>query len=284
MDTMITGSSGFVGKHLVNRLGDLNYNVAQIDKKMGININNGGIQRVANDFKGNLEMIVHLAANCSTSNSIDDPESDFDDNVRATFQVGELARKLQIPIIFTSSCKVHPNPEGARAPYGLSKYVGELYLQEYDLIYGVKSIINRPGTIYGPGQEGSPESGWLSWFIKAKKENLPITIFGDGKQSRDVLFIDDYINLLVDQIQNFNLYARSKPYEVGGGLENEITLLQGLDLLKYSNYTFSEERKGDVKRFVADNTGVSNINGWKPLVPYQKGLIKTLDSYTGSLE
>jgi len=279
MNILVTGSKGFVGKHLVNELVDKGYTVTGVDKKDGLNLNDKeAINRVIDNLHGKLEMIVHLAANCSTQKSIDDPDGDFHDTLGATFRVCELARKLNIPVVHTSTCKVHPNKEGIRTPYGLSKYAGELYLQEYNKVYGVKFVINRPGTIYGPGQEGSPESGWLSWFIKAKRETLPIKIFGDGEQSRDVLFVDDYVRLLINQVENFNQYARFKPYEVGGGKQNEITLLEALNFLGYKNYSFGEERIGDIKRFVSDNIDISGVNGWQPLVQWQKGLKKTLES------
>jgi len=230
------------------------------------------------NLKDKLDMIIHLAANCSTPKSIENPKQDFNDNALATFKICEISRKLNVPVIFTSSCKVHPNKRGERAPYGLSKYVGELYLKEYKKMYGTKFIINRPGTLYGPGQEGSPESGWLSWFIKAKRENLPITIFGDGTQSRDVLFISDYVNLLIDQIEHFGDYEREEPYEVGGGIENEITLLKLLEFLEYKDYNFDSERKGDVKRFVSDNKDISSVKNWRPLVLWQEGVKQTLNS------
>ncbi len=140
-------------------------------------------------------------------------------------------------------------------------------------MYGVDYLTNRPGTIYGPGQDCSPESGWLSWFVRASREKLPITIYGDGKQSRDVLWVEDYVDLLVDQINNWKKY-HMRTYEVGGGEENEVTLLQVLKFLKYKNYAFAPERLGDMKRFVSDNNFVSSVNGWKPAMGWKEGVKK----------
>ena len=279
MNILVTGSKGFIGKHLIRELERRGHTVIGVDKKDGQDISKGCMEKVVSDLDENLDMIVHLAANCSTVRSVDNPEGDFNDNVRATFLIAELSRKLNIPVIFTSSCKIHSNKEGIRTPYGLSKYVGELYLKEYNKVYGINFIINRPNTIYGSGQECSPESGWISWFVKAKKENLPITIFGDGKQVRSVLFVKDYVDLLVDQVENFDEYSRFEPYEVCGGLENEITILEGLEFLKYKSHNFEKERIGDVKKFIADNTEISKVRGWKPLINWKDGLNQTLDSY-----
>lgn len=251
------------------------HTILGIDKKSNCDISDAHLFFKTVLGWGKPDLIVHLAATCSTQKSIDNPYQDFKDNVIATFNVCELAKDVGSKLIYISSCKAKPNKYGSRAPYGLSKYIGELYTQEYALDFGLKYIINRPGTVYGPGQENSPESGWLSWFMRASKENLPITILGDGQQSRDVLYVSDIIDLLVDQIENFDKY-KGRVYEIGGGLKNEITLLQALDFLKYKNYSFGPERIGDVKRFVSDNKLANSINGWKPKINWKNGIKETI--------
>ena len=279
MNILVTGSKGFVALHLIRELERKRHKVIGIDKKDGLDIGKGAIQKVISNLEESLDMIIHLAANCSTVKSIANPRSDFNDNAIATFEVCEAARKLNIPIIYTSSCKVHPNKDGLRTPYGLSKYIGELYLQEYEKIYGTQFIINRPNTIYGPGQYAVPESGWLAWFIRAKKENLPFTIFGDGKQTRSVLFVKDYIELLIDQLENFDKYSRSKPYEISGGPENELTILEGLEFIGHKSLSFGKERQGEVQKFVSDNTEISSIRGWKPKIGWKEGIKQIVDTY-----
>jgi len=270
MRICVTGHLGFIGSHVLRVLGK--HEVAGVDKKTGMNIAFGKFLWSACKFKPDL--IVHLAATCSTSHSLLDPAGDFRDNTIGTFNVCEVARITGAKVLYTSTCKVVPGEDGARTPYGLTKYMGELILEEYNKVYGVEYIINRPGTIYGQGQEGSPESGWLAWFIKAKRENLPIIIYGDGKQSRDVLWVEDYTKLIKDQIENWDKY-KGQVYNIGGGEWNELTLLEALELLEYKNYTFAEERK-DIKRFMSDNKLVSSINGWEPQMGYQEGIKKLL--------
>ena len=272
MKILISGHQGFIGTHLVKVLKE-NHELFGADKKVGMNITSDGFLLAASKIKP--QVIVHLAAECSTAKSISDPFTDFKNNAIGTFMVCEMARITGAKILYTSTCKVIQNFEGLRTPYGLSKYVGELYLKEYNGIYGVEYVINRPGTIYGIGQNASPESGWLSWFIKAKKDNRPITIFGDGNQIRDVLWVEDYVKLLVDQIEHWEKYA-GMTFDVGGGEKNAVSLLQILSFLKYKNYKFAPRRQGDIDSFISDNNLVQGINGWKPSINWEEGIKRLL--------
>ena len=272
MRILITGNRGFVGTHLVKLLKG-GYELYGADRKDGLDITSNDFLFSASKIKPDL--IVHLAATCSTSKSLKDPVQDFKDNALGTLMVCEVARITGAKILYTSSCKVEPNPDLLRTPYGLSKYVGELYIQEYCGLYGIEYVINRPGTIYGPGQDASPESGWLSWFIKAKKENLPVVVSGTGRQTRDVLWVEDYVALLVDQVKNWKKY-QGLTYDVGGGIENEVSLLQVLKFIGYRNYKFGPPRLGDVKHFVSDNKLLSFQGNWKPKVGWKEGIKKLL--------
>lgn len=270
MKILVTGDQGFVGRHLMDALDDSNHEFIGIDRKTGVNISiRSEIYKelLSKDFFPDL--IVHLAASCSTPLSIKNPKQDFQDNVVGTFEICNLARACNSKLIFTSSCKAFTG-----TPYGTSKAVGEMYVREYGDTFDLKYVINRPGTIYGPGQDGSEESGWLGWFIKASITNQPITIYGDGTQSRDVLHVRDYVSLLMRQIDDFERYS-GKVYKVGGGKENELSLLQTLDLLMYPNFKHEKPRKGDVKRFVANNS----VPKWSPKIGYKEGIQETIKYY-----
>ncbi len=270
MKVLVTGHRGFIGGHLCDSLDTNGVDYLGIDLLDGDDIAKPKYllkYLLAHDFKPHV--IVHLAASCSTSRSIEDPRTDFVNNVVGTFEVCEAARWYGSRIIFTSSCKAWTG-----TPYGTSKAVGEQYISEYSQTYGVDNITNRPGTIYGPGQNASAESGWLSWFIKASLTNQHITIFGDGNQSRDVLYVTDYVNLLLKQINNFSSY-RNTTFHVGGGKKNELTLLESLQILKYSNFSHSTPRLGDVKRFVSEN----DVLGWEPKIGYRQGIDTTVNYY-----
>lgn len=267
MKIVVTGSEGFVGSHLVEVLVDLGYDVLGIDKKDNCDISHfGQLNRLISEFKP--EIVIHLAASCSTSKSINDPKSDFTDNVVGTFNVIEACRKNGAKLHYTSSIKAFNG-----SPYGVSKGVGELYLWEYLATYGLEFIINRPGTIYGPRQDGSEDSGWIGHFIKSKLEGKKVQIFGSGEQVRDLLYVMDYVRLIITQIEAWNRY-KNQLYEVGGGEYNAVGVKEMADYLKLE-YDLAPSRPRDNERFVSLNL----IDGWKPKVGYKEGIKETIKYY-----
>jgi CDP-paratose 2-epimerase len=270
---LVTGSEGFIGGHLYKRLDNGLDNVIGMDKKSYAPTSSYGYLNNMIEFN-NPDIIVHLGANCSTQISLRDPRMDFIDNVIGTFNVCEIARQYNIPIIFNSTMKVYPGEDGIITPYGLSKKVGEDYIKMYHELYGLEFIINRPSSVYGPGQEGSEDGGWFTWFIKAYVQNKTITLFGDGTQTRDVLYIDDHIDLLVDQIENFDLY-KNNDYDFGGGPENVLSLNTLLETLDYSRIIEDKKLPGDVQHFANNNIAIGKVNGWEPKVNWQEGLERT---------
>jgi len=277
MRILVTGSGGFLGGHLFRVLKARGHEVWGMDKKDGESTSNWSIlHHFVKRFQPDL--IAHLGANCSTAVSLRDPAVDFQDNVEGTFNVCEVSRHHgNIPILFTSTCKVHPGADGLIAPLGASKRVAEEYLRMYQDTYGIPVVIDRPSTVYGPGQDGTSESGWFTWFIKAALTKHQIELAGDGTQSRDVLYVDDFLTLVVDQIENFGQYAGGT-YPVGGGPENEVTLNELLDALAYRNVVHVPRLPGDLQRVVTDNTAASNVRGWVPAISWRYGLHRTKES------
>ena len=205
MRILLTGALGFMGQHLHQKLLNLGHQVVPMDKKLG----NSTSENLFPD--GKFDFIVHLGANCSSQISLREPSVDFTDNAIGTFNVCEFSRNNgNIPIIFNSTMKVYPGEDGIIPPYGTSKLVGEMYLKMYQKVYGVPYVINRPSSVYGPLQDGSDDGGWVTWFIKASLTDKTINLYGDGTQSRDILYIDDCINMIVDQILNFKKYQNKE--------------------------------------------------------------------------
>lgn len=272
MKVLLTGAGGFMGKHLVKRLDNAGYEFITMEKKEGTSTSAYG--NFPKDFIP--DIIVHLGANCSSQISLREPTVDFIDNAIGTFNVCEFSRLHgNIPIIFNSTMKVYPGEDGIISPYGTSKLVGEMYLKMYRKVYGVPYCINRPSSVYGPGQNGSDDGGWVTWFIKAKAENSKINLYGDGTQSRDILYIDDCIDMLMDEIINFKKY-QDVDFDWGGGVKNELSLNELLDYIDYHNTETKPKLRGDVQRFVVDNTKASSINGWSPKVSWKQGIDETL--------
>lgn len=280
MNVLVTGNRGFIGGHLSRALTESGNYVIGMDKRdvTGVDLSDWFyVRKFLDELPEKPEFIFHIAGSCSTQRGIDNPVEDFRDNALATIHVLEIAQRFNIPLVYMSTCKVQPNHEGIRTPYGLSKFVGEEYIREYAKCYGLEYVINRCGTIYGPGQEGSPESGWLAWFLKCKLENKEVTINGDGTNVRDVLYVTDLVQLLMDQMDNFDQY-KNETYDVGGGHENAISVWRAIEVL-HLKHTFGPKRLGDVKRFVSDNEKVMEVNNWRPRTKWEDGLNLTLSHY-----
>lgn len=276
MRVLVTGGAGFIGSHLVAHLRAAGHQLQVCDKRRGTPTTDMPmLQSTLRRFEP--DRIVHLGASCSTAISLSNPGRDFVDNAVGTFNVAEAARQAGgVPVLYVSTVKVRPGADGLIAPLGLSKRVGEDYLRLYGDLYRLPWIIDRPSTVYGPGQDGSPEAGWVSWFLRAAMERRPITIHGDGTQSRDILHVDDMARLLLDQVEHFDDYA-GQSWDVGGGADNEVTLLGLLAGLEYSNFTHGERLPGDLQRVVIDNGPVSAVRGWRPTVGWRDGVRATLE-------
>lgn len=287
MNILVTGAAGFIGSHLTTALQDRGHTVIAVDKR------HGSPTTELDAFQEALEatqpeLIVHLGASCSTQTSLRDPAADFTANAVGTFNVAEAARRAGgIPVLFTSSVKVHPGPDGLIAPLGQSKLVGEQYLRLYGDLYGLPHVILRPSTVYGPGQDGTAEAGWVTWFLRAFWNRQQITIHGHGDQTRDILYISDFTALLVDITEHFDAY-QGHTYDVGGGPDNELGLLELLHRLELETGTrvdtvHDAPLPGDLQRVVTDNTAISSVRGWKPTTPWIDGVRSTLNWIGGQL-
>ncbi|MEU3507691.1 NAD-dependent epimerase/dehydratase family protein [Streptomyces longwoodensis] len=282
MNVLVTGAAGFIGSHTARALHTRGHRVSTVDKRNQTSTTDlATLQRIVAVTEP--EVILHLGASCSTQVSLRDPIDDFHDNAVGTVNVCEAARRAGgIPVIYTSTVKVYPGADGRVAPLGQSKRVGEDYLRLYGDLYGLPSVTLRPSTVYGPGQAGSAEAGWVTWFLKAFLTGQPLTLHGDGTQSRDILHIDDFTALLVDIAEHFADYARRDPYDVGGGPANEVSLLGLLSALEHETgtrhpVTHDEALPGDLHRVVTDNTSISGVRGWTPKVSWADGVLDTLD-------
>lgn len=262
------------------------------------------------DFEGLKELpkadaIIHTAAQVAVTTSIEDPRKDLEINMFGTFNVLELARKFDSKVIFTSTNKVYGEnvnkipiketpkrymidsedlengiPENfpidltAHTPYGCSKLAADIYVQDYAHTYGLKTYVLRMSCIYGERQFGVEDQGWVAWFTIATLKNKEITIYGNGKQVRDVLYIDDLEDLVVLLIES---NIASDVFNIGGGKDNTISLIELLEILekitgKRAKIKFSKWRPHDQKVYVSDIRKIKEKTGWIPKIKVEEGI------------
>jgi CDP-paratose 2-epimerase len=257
--------------------------------------------------------IIHTAAQTAVTTSLSEPKTDFMINTLGTFNILEAARKFcnNPAIIFCSTNKVYGNnvneinvieketryvfedefkngvPETfpidlcEHTPYGCSKLAGDLYTQDYAKIYGLKTAVFRMSCIYGTRQFGVEDQGWVAWFTVATITGKPITIYGDGKQVRDILYVTDLVNAFDNFLQRKNQLS-DEVFNMGGGPENTISLLELLDMLeqltgKRSKITFSNWRPSDQKVYVSNISKAKEKLRWGPKVSPKEGVEKLVN-------
>jgi CDP-paratose 2-epimerase len=242
------------------------------------------------------EVVFHLAGQVAVTTSVINPRADFEANAFGTFNVLEAVRLSSAKpiLVYSSTNKVYGKMadlavvEGSNryaykdllhgisemrpldfySPYGCSKGAGDQYMIDYARIYGLKTIIFRQSCIYGPHQFGIEDQGWIAWFAIRAMQDLPVVIFGDGKQVRDVLYIEDLMaayDMAVEAIAR----TAGQAYNIGGGPQNILSLLELIDLLEQHfghqmKYSFDKWRPGDQLIFVSDIRKAKADFGWEP--------------------
>jgi CDP-paratose 2-epimerase len=259
---------------------------------------------ILNVCKNYFDVVFHFAAQTAVTLSVSDPIADFQSNTMGTFYLLEAVRKTNpaAKIIYSSTNKVYGSlsdekiiehekrynfsdrlgidetqPLDFYSPYGCSKGAADQYVRDYSRTYFMNTITVRQSCIYGEHQDGTEDQGWVAWFIKAFLKSIPITIYGDGKQVRDILYVGDLVNFYEKLIYSKNFES---VYNIGGGFSNSLSLIELIDILheKINNFpiiSFSEERIGDQKIFISDNTKARNL-GWEPVIGIKKGLDKLI--------
>jgi CDP-paratose 2-epimerase len=251
------------------------------------------------------DVVVHLAAQTAVTTSVIDPRADFQNNAGGTLNVLEAVRASKTPpiVLYASTNKVYgpmadmpiverktryayqepivaigeTQPLDFYSPYGCSKGAGDQYVHDYARIYGLRTVVFRQSCIYGPRQMGVEDQGWLAWFIIAALTERPIHIYGDGKQVRDVLFVDDLLDVYDAAVANIER-AAGQVYNIGGGPELTLSVW-----IEFSNSlerlfgrpvkaAFSDWRPGDQRIYVSDNRKAGRDLGWSPKVGVAAGL------------
>ena len=255
------------------------------------------------DFASGCDYICHTAAQPAVTISMEDPLLDLSTNVVGTVHVLEAARRHDIPVASCATVHVYgnwvndelsetdtrytrepaaipenaPTMEGYLTPLHASKASGEHYVRVYAQTYGLRAASFRLTGIYGPRQLGGEDHGWVANFSIRHVIGWPITIFGSGKQVRDILYATDVADAFVAYFER----GEAGIYNVGGGPEHAISLLECLRLIDAttgakSDVRFEESRFGDLKYFVCDIERARSKLGWSPQVPPAEGVPRLL--------
>jgi len=257
-----------------------------------------------------IDVVVHLAGQTAVTTSVTDPRSDFESNALGTFNALESARHASSDPIFlySSTNKVYggmeevavveqesryayrdfplgipeTQPLDFHSPYGNSKGAGDQYVRDYARIYGLPTVVFRQSCIYGPRQMGVEDQGWVAWFIIAVLTNQPITIYGDGKQVRDVLFVEDLLDAYDTAIARIDT-AAGQIYNVGGGPAHTMSIWAefGPILERIIGHpipvSYEDWRPGDQPIYISDIHKAEQDLDWRPTIGVEEGVRRLYD-------
>lgn len=297
MKVLITGGYGFIGSHVAERFHQEGFEVIIIDnltsgKKENVNFKHKGYILSVEDttcreiFKSHkIDVVVHLAAQVSVADSLSDPVSDAQTNVVGLVNMLNLAAAYQVKkFIYASSAAVYgeqstlPVTEQAEcspiSPYGISKLSGELYCKKWEELYELDILGFRFSNVYGPRQDSSGEGGVISHFLNRLLAEQCLSVFGDGEQTRDFIYVEDVAFAIYRGANS----AQTGIYNVSSNEQISINkLIEVIDGLQpVAGMDFQERRKGDIDHSVLDNERLMRDLDWSPLYSIEEGLSKTL--------
>jgi CDP-paratose 2-epimerase len=255
--------------------------------------------------------IYHFAAQVAVTTSLVDPFLDFEVNARGTLNLLEAVRACPEPpsVLFTSTNKVYgdledvgllrsgsryePSDDAIRrdgiderrclefhSPYGCSKGVAEQYVLDYARTFGLRTVVFRMSCIYGPHQFGTEDQGWVAHFLIAASNGRPLTIYGDGLQVRDVLFVEDLVDAMLLAQDNAKRLS-GEAFNIGGGPANTTSLVELLDLIgelrgERPLADVQPWRPADQRYYVSDTRKFRQATGWRPRVGVREGVGRLL--------
>jgi CDP-paratose 2-epimerase len=311
---LITGGAGFLGINAAEHMVRAGWHVTVLD-----NLSRSGTERnlqwltarhphsttfVKEDVRNaqalpphikHQDAILHLAAQVAVTTSLVDPVTDFEINAGGTVNVLEAVRKhnREVPIVFASTNKVYgkldksnaackeTQPLDFHSPYGCSKGAADQYIRDYARCFGMNTVVLRQSCIYGAHQYGTEDQGWVAHFVHSILNQRPLTIYGDGKQVRDLLDARDLSRLYALAIERIDA-TRGEIYNVGGGPANQRNLLEVIDAIgelagRSPRYTFADWREGDQEFYVSDIGKAKEKLGWEPEIGFDQGLRDLID-------
>ncbi|MGF1503526.1 MAG: GDP-mannose 4,6-dehydratase [Anaerolineae bacterium] len=307
---LITGVAGFIGSHTAYRYLDKGWRVTVFD-----NLSRRGSEHNLNRLRShpNAAHLTFIRGDVRDTDALLHAVTGTDAILHAAGQTAVTTSMADPVILYTSTNKVYGAMEDVRialrddhyqyvefpdgmtetqpldfhSPNGCSKGAGDQYIRDYARIYDLKTVVFRQSCIYGTWQFGVEDQGWVAFFAIASLLDFPLTIYGDGKQVRDVLYIDDLVALYERAIDEGELVA-GEVFNVGGGPANAISLLDLLELLaelhgRPVDYSFSTWRPGDQRVYVSDTRKAAQRLGWQPAVSMRDGITRMVHWMAGNM-
>jgi UDP-glucose 4-epimerase len=302
MKYLVTGAAGFIGSHLVDRLIGEGNEVVVIDdlstgKKENINskavfyntdICDTGISEIFKKEKP--ELLFHLAAQIDVRKSVADPIHDAQINILGSLNLFENSRQNNVKkIIFMSTggaiygdADVIPTPETYKespvSPYGVAKLSIDKYLHYYQAVFGLSYISLRPSNVYGPRQSSKGEAGVVAIFCDQMLAKKTPIIYGDGRQTRDFVYVDDVIDACIAAANS----DKTGIYNIGTGIETSITRI--FELIRGSTGAecepiYAPARSGEQKKSCLDSSKIKKDMGWSSKIGIEEGIKKTVEYF-----
>lgn len=304
---LVTGGAGFVGSHIVDALLERGMDVTVID-----NLSTGRRENVdpkvdffemsvlspnAQDVITEVEpdVVFHLAAQINARASVEDPPMDAETNVLGTIRVAHTAARAGAQkIIFTSTGGAMFGPDiepphtedmpvSPKSPYGISKRSAEMYINFVGEFHDIPTVNIRPANIYGPRQDAAGEAGVIAIFSELMLEEKPVTIFGDGEQTRDYVFVDDVVRAQMMAME----HDVSGTFHIGTGRETSVNDIYEM-LSEFTGNDISPQRApakpGELQRSALDAGKAKEVFGWEPECALRDGLEKTVDWFRSELD
>lgn len=305
MNILLTGGAGFIGRWVVSRLLEEGHNVWVLDdlsngresnlldfkKHSGLKafIKGSVLNEVLlNDLfnEHNFSVCYHLAASINVQDSIDYPKTTFENDTVGTFYLLEQCKKHKTKLVFMSTCMVYDrcnedngidekHPTKPASPYAGAKIAAENMVLSYYYAYGLPTVIVRPFNTYGPFQKTGGEGGVVAIFIKNEIDGKELSIYGDGKQTRDLLYVEDCARFVVDA--GFNDSVNGEIVNAGLGKDisiNELAFSITGDSKKI-NHVAHIHPQSEIQKLLCNSSKAQKLLGWQPTVSLQEGISRT---------
>lgn len=305
MKTLVTGGAGFIGRWLVKKLLSEGYEVTSIDdfsngKEENIDefrnvkefrffeMDIRNVHKIDEIFKERYDIVYHLAAEINVQKSIDNPSQTFERDVVGTFNILEKCREAKTKMVFMSTCMVYDKSSDEKgineshatkpaSPYAAAKLAGEAFTLSYHHAYGLPTVVIRPFNTYGPFQKTNGEGGVVAIFIEKSLKNEPLQIYGNGTQTRDLLYVED----CVDFIQRIGENDKALGQIINAGTGRDISINNLAQIIarddKLIKHVPHIHPQSEIMKLKCDFTKAKKLLNWEPKVSLEEGIKRTKD-------